>query len=76
MGYLVSSFNDFIRGYLSFRVIVQSSNYDPNKLDERIELFLDNFRNFIANMDNHTFELNKNSVINNLLKKPKTIFEH
>merc|ERR1712154_31612 len=33
------------------------------------------FNEFLANLDEETFELNKKSVINNLLEKPKSIYE-
>ena len=75
LGYIVWSFNDMTKGFMSFRIIIQSNNSNPNKLNCRIETFLKSFKSFIDNMDENTFEINKKSVINNLLEKPKTIYE-
>jgi len=73
LGYLVWSSPDISRGLMSFRVIIQSVVADPIKLDERIELFLQDFRKELAAMDTKVFESNKEGIINDLLEKTKGV---
>ena len=76
LGYIVWSGTDKVRGMWYTRIIIQSAVADPIKLDERIELFLKDFgENTLPKIDKETFEMNKISVINNLLEKPKSIGE-
>jgi insulysin len=44
-------------------------------LEERIELFLTKHRNFIRDMEHSKFEKYKSGMCNELLEKPKTIYE-
>merc|ERR1712154_727691 len=75
-GYIVWSFPQITRGYMAFRIMIQSNCANPNKLNCRTEQFLNkSFNEFLGNLDDETFELNKKSVINNLLEKPKSIYE-
>ena len=76
LGYIVWSFPQISKGFMSFRIMIQSNVANPNKLNCRTEEFLNkSFGEFLKNLDDETFELNKKSVINNLLEKPKTIYE-
>eukprot|EP01083_Nonionella_stella_P042516 114815_1 len=75
LGYLVKSGAVFDRGLHSFRVLVQSNNYDPIRLNEKIEEFVAGVRKYLEEMDDEIFETNKASVCNNLLEKSKTIKE-
>eukprot|EP00484_Ammonia_sp_Unknown_P002445 CAMPEP_0197074844 /NCGR_PEP_ID=MMETSP1384-20130603/211309_1 /TAXON_ID=29189 /ORGANISM="Ammonia sp." /LENGTH=1070 /DNA_ID=CAMNT_0042513685 /DNA_START=164 /DNA_END=3375 /DNA_ORIENTATION=+ len=75
LGYIVWSFNDMVKGFMTFRILIQSNCANPKKLNCRIEEFLKTFRDVVEKMDDDTFALNKKSVINNLLEKPKTIHE-
>ncbi|ETO32182.1 hypothetical protein RFI_04936 [Reticulomyxa filosa] len=73
LGYLVWSFSDIARGLMSFRVTIQSVVADPIKLDERVELFLQDFRKQLAATNKDTFESNKEGVVNDLLEKTKGV---
>ena len=75
LGYIVWSWSSFNKGMLSLRTVIQSPTKDPLYLDKQIEIFLNDFKQFLINMTQEIFELNKQSVINDLLEKPKTINE-
>lgn len=61
---------------MAFRVMIQSNVANPLKLNCRTEAFLNkSFYEFLDNLDDETFELNKKSVVNNLLEKPKSLYE-
>eukprot|EP01084_Bolivina_argentea_P304873 526609_1 len=75
LGYIVFSFADFYKGFMSFRILIQSNCANPNKLNCRIEAFLNSFAQFLVEMEDATFELNKKSLINNLLEASKTVYE-
>ena len=49
--------------------MVQSNNSNLRKLNCKIEEFLEDSRDFINNMDDNTFNTNKQSMINNLFGK-------
>jgi len=74
LGYIVWSYSDNTSSYLNVGVDIQGNKVDPANMDKEIEAFFDSFIDDILNkMDDETFEINKKSVINNLLIKPKTI---
>ena len=73
LGYIVWSYPSSFKGLYSFKVVIQSNNSSPRKLNCKIETFLKEFRDFIEEIDDETFMTNKKSVINNLLEKTKTI---
>jgi len=75
LGYIVWSFADRVRGWLSLRVMVQSNVANPNKLNARFEAFLGEFRAILEAMNEEQFETNKTSVVNNLREKTKSIYE-
>ena len=59
LGYIVWSFGDMTKGFRTFRIMIQSNNANPNKLNCRIESFLNSFGDFIEKMDDETFNVNK-----------------
>ncbi|NJL17814.1 MAG: hypothetical protein HC938_12060 [Nitrospira sp.] len=70
MGYIVFSqvktIGDNIKGLL---LLVQGDTYDPIHMDERIEIFLDNFRDKVVAMPDEDFKDNIAAVCQTLLEK-------
>jgi insulysin len=76
MGYIVFSqvktIGDNIKGLL---LLVQGDTYDPIHMDERIEIFLDNFRDKVVAMPDEDFKDNIAAVCQTLLEKKKNLIE-
>jgi insulysin len=76
MGYIVFSqvktIGDNIKGLL---LLVQGDTYDPIHMDERIEIFLDNFRDTVVAMSDEDFTDNIAAVCQTLLEKKKNLIE-
>lgn len=76
LGYIVFSqvktMGDNIKGLL---LLVQGDSFDPLHMDERIEIFLDNFRNKVVEMSEEDFTHNIAAVCQTLLEKKKNLSE-
>ena len=73
LGYIVSVSHTKISQLLALRVIVQSNHKDPEYLDDRIELFLNQYRENLMGMGSEEFQANVNAVREHLLEKPKNL---
>ena len=75
LGYIVNTATT-ITGQTSFlRIIVQSNSRDAQYLDDRIELFLQGYRDTLAQMGAEELHTNVCSTVEKLLEKPKNIDE-
>ena len=73
LGYIVNVSHTKIGQILALRAIVQSNHKDPDYLDERIESFLNQYRESLVTMTTEDFKANADSVIEQLLEKPKNL---
>jgi len=72
LGYIVFS-GLFTRPRIVELYIIVQSEYGPDYLEYKIEEFLNEFKQLIETIDDKEFEKYKESVINNLLEKPKNL---
>jgi len=76
LGYVVQR-NAFVVGNVyAIKLAIQSTAKDPIYLDERISLFLKNFRETIAAMPEDEFKTNVRSVITKKEEKPHILAQH
>ena len=76
LGYIVfTGLKRLNQQYLSLHIIVQSSHKDADYLDNRIEAFLQVYRDQLIALSEETFKENVNAVIEKLVEKPKNIEE-
>jgi insulysin len=74
LGYLVFSGLQAQRGVLSLRVLLQSSERPAHYLHQRAEAFLEHtFRAVLSNLDDESFERERNSVLADIEEKDKTL---
>jgi insulysin len=73
LGYIVHTSTVKIGVTLGMRIIVQSSDKDASYLDERIESFLEGFRELLASMSADILSSNIKAVIELLLERPKNL---
>lgn len=73
LGYIVSVSHTKISQLIALRVIVQSNHKDPEHLDDRIELFLTQYRETLSCMGSEDFKANVHAVREQLLEKPKNL---
>lgn len=76
LGYIVhtsvKTSGDNIKGLL---FLIQSDSFHPNHVENRIETFLANFRQHIADMSSEDFQTNTDSVVASFLEKNKNLGE-
>ncbi|KAL4508543.1 hypothetical protein ABPG72_003847 [Tetrahymena utriculariae] len=75
LGYIVHSMANTTRAVLGFIFMIQSNVKSPQYLSQKIELFLNNFKERMNNITEAEFEQYRQSIISNLSQKPKSIFE-
>uniref|UniRef100_A0A6U3RP04 Peptidase M16 N-terminal domain-containing protein n=1 Tax=Ditylum brightwellii TaxID=49249 RepID=A0A6U3RP04_9STRA len=76
LGYLVhTSIKTNGDNVKSLLCLIQSDAYDPIYMDERIEAFLEGFRNRLVDMGKEEFQDNVEAVVASLLEKNKNIGE-
>lgn len=74
LGYIVyASKKRFAMNHLAISIVVQSSHKDAVYLDQRIEAFLESYREELASMPAETLAAFIQSVIEKLLEKPKNL---
>jgi len=75
LGYLVWSGAQNVKGVLGFRVIVQSGDKPADFLEQRIEAFLNQYKDELASLSEATYRENLAAVIAQKLEKDKTLNE-
>lgn len=72
LGYIVFSGVRRSNGSQGIRVLIQSDRH-PLYLDQRIEAFVESTRDFIVDMSEEDFEVNRKGLIAKRLEKPKRL---
>ena len=76
LGYIVfTGIKRLNQQQLALHIIVQSSHKDADFLDGRVESFLVQYREQLAQISAEDFSANVNAVIEKLVEKPKNIDE-
>uniref|UniRef100_A0A1I7YH81 Peptidase_M16_C domain-containing protein n=1 Tax=Steinernema glaseri TaxID=37863 RepID=A0A1I7YH81_9BILA len=70
LGYTVFAYANRSLGTQGLSVLVQGS-YDPEYVEERIESFLDNFKNTLCEMTDETYDKHVDALAVSRLEKPK-----
>lgn len=73
LGYLVFTGSHVTKGIVYFRCIVQSSDRAADYLDNRVEAWIEEFRELLDAMDGEEYEKNRQAVIARLLEKDKNL---
>lgn len=75
LGYIVWSYMDQQERNIYQTFVVQSGDYSADYLKERSNLFIQNFRSVLENIDENEIKKHKQSVIDRKLEKPKSLIE-
>jgi len=75
LGYTVGSGTRLTHGVLGFVVFVQSNQYHPQHLDERIEAFLVQFGDMLATMDQEEFQRHVEALVSLKTQKDKCLYD-
>lgn len=74
LGYVVSTSTKIAASAIALDIQIQSTR-SPWFLEERIEAFLEQFRDILAGMTTEYFEAKKDGLIVRLLERPKNLYE-
>lgn len=74
LGYVVSTSTSVAASAMALGIKIQSTRA-PWFLEERVEAFLEQFRDTLAGMSQEDFEAKKDGLIVKLLERPKNLYE-